>query len=87
MSTLVVGPRKFSEVEFEKLFHVTEEALEQHKSIVTRTAEALWYVLYDTPDGRYMTVKIWDVDGIQQTQVFHMKYVHMWFKLAPEVTE
>jgi hypothetical protein len=81
---IITGTRKFSEAEFEQLFYVTEEALEQNKPIVTRTADAIWYVLYDTPEGRHLTAKIRDVDGIRQTQVFNLKYVHMWFKLAPE---
>lgn len=84
MSQLVYGTRKFSESQFELLAHVEQSDLEKNKPIVTRTGEAKCYYLINTPDGIHVAANVVDVDGIQQTMIFNLKYINMWFKLAPE---
>jgi hypothetical protein len=74
---------KYSEEEWQKLEYITDDDLGAYRKIVTRDGEARWYVRYDTPDGKFMTVQVLDTHGIQQTFAFHTKYIHRWFKLAP----
>lgn len=75
--------RKFSEEEFSNLPYIEEDDLKAGKPIVTRYAESGWYVLYDTPEGKYVTVMTRDLGGIRETICFQIKYIHHHFKLAP----
>ena len=76
--------RTYTISEFGELQYVTREALAENKKILTADSEALWYVVYDTPEGEYITAQVWSMTGIQQTICTNLKYVHHYFRLEPE---
>jgi hypothetical protein len=79
----VIAKRKYTVTEFGKLEHATESVLKSNKPLVTNFGEAKWYVVYDTPDGKYITANVWDTCGIQNTICIPLKFVDHVFRLAP----
>ena len=75
--------------EFNNLRYVTDGALVAEKTLIyfdsskNYCAESSWYAVYDTPNGKYITVEVWDTDGIKQTVVFKMNHIHHCFRVAP----
>ena len=80
----MIAKKLYSVEEFNKLRYITETAVAQHKPILTRDAEASWYVVYDTPDGKYITAKLWDHSGIGQVKVFAWQFKDHDLRLAPD---
>lgn len=76
--------KTYTSDEFDKLKRVTYEDLKANKSIVTKDAEVNWYVLYGTPDGKYLTANLWYADSCQKTINFSIRKLDQFVRLVPE---
>ena len=82
--------KNYTELEFFKLRSITNEDLASNKPLVYmdnefRCAESDWYVIYDTPNGKYVTVSLCDTSGIKTTKVFKRQYINANLRLAPDL--
>jgi hypothetical protein len=82
--------KNYTSKEFFALRSITDEAIAANKKLVYFSTngkdigESAWYVIYDTPTGKHITVEIWYSSGIKQTKVFRMENIHYFLRLAPD---